>query len=99
MLRNTPGQAPAGAPVLLAQGTADTTVPFDVTRRFGEALCKQGIRVTLIDASRHEPHLRCPRQRACGPCLDGRPLPGHAGALRLQQVVVIAGEGVRYSLF
>ena len=26
MLRNTPGQAPAGAPVLIAQGTADTTV-------------------------------------------------------------------------
>ena len=48
MLRNTPGQAPAGAPVLLAQGTADTTVPFNVTRRFGEALCKQGTRVSFI---------------------------------------------------
>ncbi|MGB2932128.1 MAG: alpha/beta fold hydrolase [Methyloceanibacter sp.] len=48
MTHNTPGQAPAGAPVLLAQGTADTTVPFDVTKRFGEALCKQGTRVSFI---------------------------------------------------
>lgn len=48
MLRNTPGQAPAGAPVFIAQGTADTTVPPEITKQFGEALCKQGTRVNFI---------------------------------------------------
>jgi acetyl esterase/lipase len=48
MLKNTPGQAPAGAPVLIAQGTADTTVHPEITKKFGEALCKQGARVDFI---------------------------------------------------
>jgi len=48
MLKNTPGQAPAGAPVFLAQGTADTTVRPEITKQFGEALCKQGARVSFI---------------------------------------------------
>ncbi len=48
MLRNTPGQAPAGAPVLIAQGTADTTVRPEITKQFGEALCKQGAHVDFI---------------------------------------------------
>ncbi len=49
MLRNSPGQAPAGAPVFIAQGTADTTVRPDITKRFGEALCKQGVRVSFVE--------------------------------------------------
>jgi acetyl esterase/lipase len=49
MLRNTPGQASAGAPVFLAQGTADTTVRPEITKQFGEALCKQGTRVAFIE--------------------------------------------------
>jgi acetyl esterase/lipase len=49
MLRNTPGQAPAGAPVFLAQGTADTTVHPQITRRFGAALCKQGAKVMFVE--------------------------------------------------
>ncbi len=48
MQRNTPGQAPAGAPVFIAQGTADTTVRPEITKQFGDALCKQGGQVTLI---------------------------------------------------
>jgi len=48
MLRNTPGQAPAGAPVFIAQGTADTTVLPAITKQFGVALCKQGTRVSFI---------------------------------------------------
>ena len=48
MQRNTPGQAAAGAPVFLAQGTADTTVRPDITRRFAVALCKQGTRVRFV---------------------------------------------------
>ncbi|HEU0017288.1 MAG TPA: alpha/beta fold hydrolase [Methyloceanibacter sp.] len=48
MLRNTPGQAPAGAPVFIAQGTADTTVEPEITKRFGEALCAQGVRVSFV---------------------------------------------------
>ncbi len=42
MNRNTPGNAPAGAPVFLAQGTTDTTVDPPVTRKFREHLCNNG---------------------------------------------------------
>jgi acetyl esterase/lipase len=48
MVRNSPGQAPAGAPVFIAQGTADTTVRPEITKRFGEALCAQGVRVSFV---------------------------------------------------
>ena len=48
MVRNSPGQAPAGAPVFIAQGTADTTVRPAITKRFGEALCAQGVRVSFV---------------------------------------------------
>jgi dipeptidyl aminopeptidase/acylaminoacyl peptidase len=48
MQRNTPGQAPAGAPVFLAQGSADTTVRPEITKQFGEQLCKPGTRVTFV---------------------------------------------------
>jgi acetyl esterase/lipase len=48
MQKNTPGQAPAGAPVFLAQGAADTTVRPEITKQFGEVLCKQGTRVDFI---------------------------------------------------
>jgi acetyl esterase/lipase len=48
MLKNTPGQAPAGAPMFIAQGTADTTVPPSITKRFAQALCKHGTRVHFI---------------------------------------------------
>jgi acetyl esterase/lipase len=49
MKRNTPGQAPAGAPVFIAQGTADTTVRPAITKQFGDALCKQGARVMFVE--------------------------------------------------
>ena len=45
---NTPGQAPAGAPVFIAQGTLDTTVRPDITQKFAAALCRQGERVRLV---------------------------------------------------
>ena len=48
MLRNSPGQAPAGAPVFIAQGTADTTVEPAITKRFAKALCAQGVRVSFV---------------------------------------------------
>lgn len=48
MQKNTPGQAPAGAPVFIAQGTADTTVEPQITKRFGETLCSQGVRVSFV---------------------------------------------------
>ena len=48
MQRNTPGQKPAGAPVFLAQGTADTIVRPAITRQFGKALCRQGTRVMFV---------------------------------------------------
>ena len=49
MARNSAGQSPAGAPVFIAQGTADTTVRPEITKRFGEALCKQGARVSFVE--------------------------------------------------
>ena len=48
MLRNAPGQARAGAPVFIAQGTADKTVDPQVTRRFAKALCAKGERVLFV---------------------------------------------------
>ena len=48
MQRNTPGQAAAGAPVFIAQGTADTTVSPDITKKFAVALCRQGARVRFV---------------------------------------------------
>jgi len=83
MLRNTPGQAGAGAPVFLAQGTADTTVRPEITKQFGEALCKQGDPRELHPTQRREPHPRRQEQRRPGTRLDGRTLQGHAGAVRL----------------
>lgn len=49
MVRNSPGQAPAGAPVFIAQGSADTTVDPNVTKRFAKALCAKGERVTFVE--------------------------------------------------
>jgi acetyl esterase/lipase len=49
MVRNSPGKAPAGAPVFIAQGTADTTVDPQVTKRFAKALCAQGVRVSFVE--------------------------------------------------
>ena len=49
MLRNSPGKKPAGAPVFLAQGTADTTVHPYITKQFGKALCKQGAKVMFVE--------------------------------------------------
>jgi acetyl esterase/lipase len=48
MEKNTPGQEPAGAPVFIAQGSADTTVRPEITKQFGEVLCKQGTRVEYV---------------------------------------------------
>jgi len=49
MLQNTPGQAPAGAPVFIAQGTADTTVRREITKQFRDHLCSQGVRVDFVE--------------------------------------------------
>jgi len=49
MQRNTPGKKPAGGPVFLAQGTADTIVRPYITKQFGNALCKQGAKVMFVE--------------------------------------------------
>jgi acetyl esterase/lipase len=49
MKRNSPGQKPAGAPVFLAQGTADTIVRPAITKQFGDVLCKQGAKVMFVE--------------------------------------------------
>lgn len=48
MERNTPGKRPAGAPVFIAQGTADKTVRPPITKQFARKLCSQGTRVMLV---------------------------------------------------
>lgn len=48
MDRNTPGKRAAGAPVFLAQGTADMIVRPAITKQFGKALCRQGTRVMFV---------------------------------------------------
>ena len=34
--------------MFIAQGTADTTVRPEITKQFGEALCKRGTRVDFV---------------------------------------------------
>ena len=48
MQRNSPGKAPAGAPVFIAQGTADTVVSPHVTKKFVEHLCGNGTSVKFV---------------------------------------------------
>jgi acetyl esterase/lipase len=48
MTRNSPGAAPPGAPVFLAQGTADDIVRPSITKRFADRLCKGGAEVVLV---------------------------------------------------
>ena len=88
MLRNTPGQAPAGAPVLIAQGTADTTVRPGITKQFGEHLCKQGARLDLIwlKGVSHTFAAQDSADRRC---------PGSATASEARQPRRAAGSGVR----
>lgn len=49
MDENTPGQRPQTAPVFIAQGTADTTVPARITRRFRAELCRRGTAVKYVE--------------------------------------------------
>jgi acetyl esterase/lipase len=45
---NTPGPLPADIPIFLAQGSADTTIPPEVTARYAERLCHAGSAVHKI---------------------------------------------------
>lgn len=47
MEANSTGQRPAGAPVFIAQGTADDTVRPSITVRFAEHLCAAGTPVVM----------------------------------------------------
>lgn len=47
MEKNSPGKAPAGAPVFIAQGTADVTVRPAITLQFADHLCKAGTPVVM----------------------------------------------------
>jgi alpha-beta hydrolase superfamily lysophospholipase len=48
MEENTPGRAPAGAPVFIAQGTMDVVVRPRVTAEFMRILCRQGTAVRFV---------------------------------------------------
>jgi acetyl esterase/lipase len=45
---NSPGKAPAGAPVFIAQGTADAVVRPQVTAEFVKGLCSRGTKVRFL---------------------------------------------------
>ena len=47
--KNTPGQAPAGAPLFIAQGTADVIVRPAVTTEFVKGLCRRGEKVKFVE--------------------------------------------------
>ncbi len=55
MDRNKPGQAPAGAPVFIAQGTADVLVRPQVTIQFADELCKAGtvVQMKMLEGVSH----------------------------------------------
>jgi hypothetical protein len=84
MERNSPGQAPAGAPVFIAQGTGDVTVRPAITLRFAKQLCAAGTPVMLTQLKGRVPQLDRGEERAPGHQMDGRPLRGAAGAERLR---------------
>jgi acetyl esterase/lipase len=46
--RNTPGGAPAGTAVFIAQGTADNEVPPAVSERYAARLCRRGTPVQYV---------------------------------------------------
>jgi len=48
MVENTPGRAPAGGPVFIAQGTADPVVRPEVTAEFMRVLCGKGTPVRFV---------------------------------------------------
>ena len=48
IMRNTPGGAAAGAPVFMAQGSADTEVPPAINDRFAQQLCRRGTPVRYV---------------------------------------------------
>ena len=85
MLNNTPGQAPAGAPVFLAQGTADTTVRPEITKQFGEASVQARHAGELRRAAGRHAHFRRQGQRAAqaltwmGDRFRGAPAPSSCG--------------------
>jgi alpha-beta hydrolase superfamily lysophospholipase len=46
--RNTPGAPPKDVPVFLAQGSADTTIPPQITESYRKRLCRAGNRVHMV---------------------------------------------------
>jgi len=48
LLLNTPGRAPAGAPLFISQGTADPIVHYNLTAAFAEKLRRNGERVKFV---------------------------------------------------
>jgi acetyl esterase/lipase len=50
--KNSPGKAPAGAPVFIAQGTSDVVVRPVVTAEFVNGLCANGTKVRFLQLSK-----------------------------------------------
>jgi acetyl esterase/lipase len=64
--RNTPGGAPAGAAVFIAQGTADNEVPPAVNDRYADRLCRRGtpVRYVKLPGITHNAAARASAQEA-----------------------------------
>ena len=66
MEKNSPGQAPPGVPVFIAQGTGDVTVKPDITVRFAKQLCAAGTPVDPEAAEGRVAQLRRREERLRG---------------------------------
>lgn len=57
LLLNTPGRAPAGAPLFISQGTADPIVHYNLTAAFADNLRRKGERVEFVTLAgvKHNP--------------------------------------------
>jgi pimeloyl-ACP methyl ester carboxylesterase len=86
LARNTPGVMPAGTPLFLAQGTADTLVRPDVTRDYAKSNCRLGRPVRMLWLP-GVGHLFAARDSAgealswIGDRFAGRPAPNNCGTV------------------
>ena len=69
--------------MFIAQGTADTTVRPEITKQFGEALCKQGTPVSFVELPGVTHTFAAKDSGVSRPAMDDRPLPRGPGAFGL----------------
>lgn len=86
LAENSPGKAPAGAPVFLVQGSADKVVRPQVTQQFANELCARGTPVAFewLKGTGHDPAGKLGAPAAVAWMADrfaGKPVPDQCRAL------------------